>query len=220
MIRGAIFDLDGVLLDSMSIWNDLGARYLRSRGVTPEPGLNEILFSMSMEQGAAYLQTTYHLPCTAAEVGQGIAQMLQDFYYYEVPAKPGAAELLQFLAGKGIGMVAATSSPRAHVTHALERLGLLRYFSRILTTAEQETSKHDPLIYHLAADNLWADPCEVVVFEDSLYALRTAAKAGFHTVGVYDANGEKDQAGLRAAAEVYVKELGKVEEMWGRVNEA
>ena len=55
MTKAAVFDLDGVLLDSMGIWNDLGARYLRSLGVTPEEGLNEILFSMSMEQGAEYL---------------------------------------------------------------------------------------------------------------------------------------------------------------------
>ena len=52
MCNGAIFDLDGVVLDSMSIWNDLGARYLRRLGIAPEPGLNEILFSMSMEQGS------------------------------------------------------------------------------------------------------------------------------------------------------------------------
>ena len=58
-MRAVIFDLDGVLLDSMGIWNDLGARYLRSLGVTPEEGLNEILFSMSMEQGAEYLHTHY-----------------------------------------------------------------------------------------------------------------------------------------------------------------
>ena len=67
MCNGAIFDLDGVVLDSMSIWNDLGARYLRRLGVAPEPGLNEILFSMSMEQGAAYLQTRYALPMSAQE---------------------------------------------------------------------------------------------------------------------------------------------------------
>ena len=48
MIRGAIFDLDGVLLDSMGIWKDLGARYLRSLHIQPEPGLNEILFAMSI----------------------------------------------------------------------------------------------------------------------------------------------------------------------------
>lgn len=44
MIRGAIFDLDGVLLDSMAVWNDLGARYLQGRGIEPEPGLSQILF--------------------------------------------------------------------------------------------------------------------------------------------------------------------------------
>ena len=62
MIRAAIFDLDGVVLDSMSIWRDLGARYLLRRGLTPEPGLGELLFSMSMEQGADYLRTHYPLP--------------------------------------------------------------------------------------------------------------------------------------------------------------
>ena len=52
MIKGAIFDIDGVLLDSMIIWTDLGERYLRSIGKEPEEGLTEKLFSMSMEQGA------------------------------------------------------------------------------------------------------------------------------------------------------------------------
>ena len=101
MTKAAVFDLDGVLLDSMGIWNDLGARYLRSLGVTPEEGLNEILFSMSMEQGAEYLHTHYALPQSAAEVGAGIADMLRDFYFYEVPAKDGAAALLAALTARG-----------------------------------------------------------------------------------------------------------------------
>ena len=94
MIRGAIFDLDGVLLDSMGIWEDLGARYLRRLHITPEPGLNEVLFPMSMEQGAAYLKAHYPLQQSEAEICGGIAQMLKDYYVQEVPAKPGAAALL------------------------------------------------------------------------------------------------------------------------------
>ena len=152
MTKAAVFDLDGVLLDSMGIWNDLGARYLRSLGVTPEEGLNEILFSMSMEQGAEYLHTHYALPQSAAEVGAGIADMLRDFYFYEVPAKDGAAALL-------------------------------------------------------AAEALHAAPAETLVFEDSLYALKTAKAAGFYTIGVYDADGETDQAGLQKAADLYVRDL-------------
>ena len=131
MIRGAIFDLDGVLLDSMGIWEDLGARYLRAQGITPEPGLNAILFAMSMEQGAAYLKAHYPLPQSEAEIGDGIARMVADYYFYEVPAKPGAAALLAFLAERNIPMAAATSSPRTHVTQALRRLGLLPYLKGI-----------------------------------------------------------------------------------------
>ena len=112
MTKAAVFDLDGVLLDSMGIWNDLGARYLRSLGVTPEEGLNEILFSMSMEQGAEYLHTHYALPQSAAEVGAGIADMLRDFYFYEVPAKDGAAGARH--AGAGTAGAARIFHPAFH----------------------------------------------------------------------------------------------------------
>ena len=207
MIRGAIFDLDGVLLDSMGIWEDLGARYLRQLHITPEPGLNEVLFPMSMEQGAAYLKAHYPLQQSEAEICGGIAQMLKDYYVQEVPAKPGAAALLAALTARGVKLAAATSSPREHVTRALERLGLLGYFTRLFTTAEVGVSKHEPTIYLLAAEALHAAPAETLVFEDSLYALKTAKAAGFYTIGVYDADGETDQAGLQMAADLYVRDL-------------
>jgi len=218
MIRGAIFDLDGVLLDSMGIWKDLGARYLRSLHIQPEPGLNEILFAMSMEQGAAYLKEHYPLPQSEAEIGEGIARMLEDYYFYEVPAKPGAAALLNFLAERGIPMAAATSSPRTHVTRALERLGLLPYLQAVFTTGEVGVSKHEPAIYHLAAERLGTAPEETLVFEDSLYALKTARAAGYCTVGVFDVHGEEDQAGLKATAEVYLTALPEFPGHWDALN--
>ena len=54
---------------------------------------------------------------------------------------------------------------------------------------------------------LHAAPAETLVFEDSLYALKTAKAAGFYTIGVYDADGETDQAGLQMAADLYVRDL-------------
>ena len=207
MIRGAIFDLDGVLLDSMEIWNDLGARYLLKQGVQPESGLREILFSMSMEQGAEYMKEQYHLNKTAEEVLNGIQELLQDFYFYEVQAKEGAKELLSFLQEKGISMTAATSSPREHVTRALKRNGLYDFLKRIDTTSEVGESKHSPLIYQQAAQFLGTVPEETLVFEDSLYALQTAKNAGFRAIGVYDAQGETNQAGVEETGEVYLKNL-------------
>ena len=218
MIRGAIFDLDGVLLDSMGIWEDLGARYLRRLHITPESGLNEVLFPMSMEQGAAYLKAHYPLQQSEAEICGGIARMLKDYYAQEVPAKPGAAALLAFLAERGVFMAAATSSPRAHVTAALDRLGLLPYLKAVFTTGEVGVSKHEPVIYHLAAERLGTAPEETLVFEDSLYALKTARAAGYCTVGVFDAHGEEDQAGLKAAAEVYLTALPEFPGHWDALN--
>ncbi len=213
-IHGAIFDLDGVLLDSMAVWNDLGVRYLKKRGIEPEIGLSQILFSMSMEQGADYLKEQYHLTDTAQEILKGIEQMIQNFYFYEVQPKEGAKELLQFLQEQNVKMIAATSSPREHVTKALQRTGLLDYLQQIYTTGEVGVSKHEPLIYQLAAESLGTKPEETLVFEDSLYALKTAKKAGFRAIGVYDADGETDQDGVRQTGEIYLKSLSEFRQCW------
>ena len=209
-IKGVIFDVDGVLLDSMGIWTDLGARYLVSIGKTPEEGLAEILFSMSMEQGAEYLREHYSIGLTAEEIGTGLQDMLRDFYYYEVQARPGAQQLLQAVSSAGIKITAATSSPREHIERALERNGLLSYVDRMFTNAEIGKSKHSPDIYDAAAGHMGTAPGETCVFEDSLYALRTAAAAGYHTVGVFDSKGESDQEGLRGSAEIYLPDLCEI----------
>ena len=207
MIKGAIFDIDGVLLDSMGIWDDLGARYLRSLGRIPEEGLNKILFSMSMEQGAEYLNEHYGLNKSVKETVDGIGKMLEDYYFYEVLLKPGAKEILEFLKSKSINMAAATSSPRTHIEKALSRNGLLGYIDKIYTTSEVGVSKHSPDIYNLAADFLKTKSEETLVFEDSLYALKTAKEAGFVTVGVFDEKGESNQAELENQADLYLKKL-------------
>lgn len=209
-IKGVIFDIDGVLLDSMEIWTDLGARYLMSLGKEPEEGLAGILFSMSMEQGAEYLTEHYSLGLTPEEVTDGLSGMLRDFYFYEVAAKPGAAALMERFRAEGIKMTAATSSPAEHVGRALERNGMLGYLDRIFTVAEVGTSKHSPEIFDEAAAFMGTSRDETLVFEDSLYALRTAAEAGFHTVGVFDAGGEDDQKGMKETAEIYIKDLSEM----------
>ena len=205
MIKGAIFDIDGVLLDSMIIWTDLGERYLRSIGKEPEEGLTEKLFSMSLEQGAEYLKDTYIIDKDTSGILDDINKISEHFYYHEVEAKPGVEELLKDFRTRGIKMVAATSSPRSHVERALTRTGLHNYIDIIFTNSEVGVSKHEPDIYNLAAEYMETDPSETLVFEDSLYALKTAKAAGYVTVGIYDAKGEKNQAGLLENAKLYLK---------------
>ncbi len=203
-IRGAIFDADGVLLDSLFIWKHLGSRYLQKRGIPAAPDLDTRLFSMSLEQGAACLKREYALPESEEALRHALQEMLRDFYVNVVGLKSGAAALLRSFSEEGIPMALATSSPRTFVEKALQRNGVLHYFEgRIFTTGELGSSKHKPEIYLAAAESLGTAPAETLVFEDSLYALRTAKAAGFRTVGVYDADGEPDQEGLKEEADVY-----------------
>lgn len=208
-IKGAIFDVDGVLLDSMGMWMNLAEDYVKRLGADPEENLTSIVFSMSMEQGAEYISEHYSLGMTAEEIRDGISDSIRDFYFNEVKAKPGAEELVKSFKDAGIKMTAATASPREHIERALERNGLLGYIDGVLTCAEMGSSKHEPDIYYTAASHIGTEPEETLVFEDSLYALRTAAKAGFHAVGVFDADGETDQEGMKETAEIYIKDLNE-----------
>lgn len=122
-------------------------------------------------------------------------------------AKTGARETLEFISAHGINAAAATSSPRSHVVRALDRLDMLKYFKGIYTTAEVGESKHSPRIYKAAADFLNSEPHNTLVFEDSLYALKTAEKAGFIAIGVYDEYGEDDIEGMRSHSRVYLKSI-------------
>ena len=115
-ISGAIFDVDGTLLDSMSIWDTIGADYLRSIGYIPRENLNEIFKNMSLLQAAEYYRNEYGV--------SGVNAMLEQFYQYEAPLKPGAAELLARLRQNRVKLCIATATDRYLVEAALARCGL------------------------------------------------------------------------------------------------
>ena len=206
-IKAVIFDIDGVLLDSLSIWKELGRRYITNLGYQPVPDMDEILFPMSMEQGAAWLKDTFSLEDSQETIMRELEKEIQFFYFEEVKAKSGAEELLQKLNKLGILAVAATSSPREHVRKALERNHLLSYLEAIYTTSEIGESKYSPKIYLTAAEFLKINPCEILVAEDSLYALATAKNAGFQTAGIFDPVGEPEQKQLKNMADIYCQSL-------------
>ena len=72
MINGAIFDMDGVLIDSMPIWHNAGALFLEANGKKPRSDLQKILFDKSMMAGEEYMRDAYDLPMTMEEVRQGV----------------------------------------------------------------------------------------------------------------------------------------------------
>ena len=206
-MKGVIFDLDGVILDSMAMWAEIAPNYLRSRNIEPEPSLRETVFSMTMLQGAEYIKDHYHLQEATEEIIQAVSKIMIEFYHNEVTLKEGAMDLLNALKERKIPITVATSSPRILVEKALIRNGVIPYVSKLFIADEIGVDKHTPEIYQKAAEFMGIKPEETYVFEDSLYALHTASKAGFQTVGVFDADGERNQEGLKKEADFYIRSL-------------
>lgn len=208
MITGAIFDVDGTLLDSMGIWEHAGEMYLSRLGIRGGPRLGRILYPMSMDEGAAYLREHYCLDQTVQEITKGVSDTVSDFYFFQVNPKPGAIGFLKMLQARGIPMSAATSGDRRVVEGAFNRLGIGRFFRGIFTCAQAGAGKSRPDVYELALESLdGADRGSTWVFEDAFFAARTAGEAGFPVVGVYDSYSDSSQRRLMEASDYYMKDF-------------
>lgn len=207
MIKGAIFDVDGTLLDSMEIWEDVAIRYLKSIGVEAEPDLPEVMFTMSLPEGAAYVKEHYRLTRETDEIIQGVLDIIRKYYEETAPLKPGVTKILEELSRKRIPMTVATSNNKEEVEAAFKRLGIASYFSRIFTCEEVGAGKTRPDIYMKAAEYMGTRPEETVIFEDVLHAIRTAKKAGFLAVGLYDEASKADQKAIEKEADWYAKSM-------------
>jgi HAD superfamily hydrolase (TIGR01509 family) len=205
-ISGAIFDVDGTLLDSMSIWDAIGERYLRSLGYEPKENLNEVFNTMSLYQAACYYQSEYGVTLSTDEIMRGVNALLEQQYRCEVPLKPGAEKLLERLHQNKAKLCIATATDRYLVEVALRRCGVRSYFGELFTCNEVGHGKDEPHIFEAALRFLGTERAQTIVFDDALYALRTAKAAGFPVAAVYDSH-ENAQAEVQALADVYLENL-------------
>ena len=127
--------------------------------------------------------------------------------------KPGAAELLARLQQNRVKLCIATATDRYLVEAALSRLGVLSCFSGMFTCSEVGHGKDEPYILETAVAFLGTKKDETVVFDDALYAVRTAKAAGFPAVAVYDSY-EKEQKEIRALADFYLENLSQFYSYW------
>lgn len=191
-ITAAIFDYDGTILDSMPMWASVPSRFVRELGSEPEPGLDELIKHMSLEEGTKIFRQ-YGAAGTDEEIVDQIMDVVLDSYQKELQPKPGVIHVLDDLKKQGIRMCIATQTPSPMIRAANQRLGLDWYFEEIFSCSELNTHKREPKIYEIAAGHLGSDPAETLVFEDIFYAVETAARAGFPVIGIYDESSSGDR---------------------------
>lgn len=207
-IRGAIFDMDGTLLDSMFIWDTVGKDYLESFGIKAAEDLPQKLATMSLFQAARYYQEEYNVKRSEEEITRGVNALVEKYYRHDVALKPGVRELLEQLKKNGVKMCIASATDRPLVEIALKKQGIFHYFDEIITCGDIRHGKQDPDIYIAALERLQTPKSETPVFEDALYAAKTAKAAGFPVVAVYDSH-EAGQDELKKLADIYLCDLEK-----------
>ena len=186
-MRGAIFDLDGTLLDSMDYWASVAEEFFEINGILPPADTGRCF----LENGMGWCHELWRsmgLSLSFEETRDQIYALMDKKYQTVISVKDGAIDMLKRLKESGVKMCLATATDRATVEMALARLGIDKYFSRIFTCTEVGKGKKYPLIYELALEHLGTPKDETYIFEDAYYAIVTAHDAGFNIVGVYDKN--------------------------------
>ena len=209
-IQGAIFDLDGTLLDSMYIWSEIGLKFLKNEGVTPPPGVEDEFVKMSLVQAAEFYIKNYAPDKTVMDIVNSINALIKDFYFEEVVLKPGVKEFLDFLKNKDVKMCVATATDKYMVEKALQRNGIDMYFTEIYTCGSVGAGKDTAVIYDKSLEHLGTDKEKTYVFEDALYAIETANKAGYKIVGVNDVSEKADPETVKALCDYYINDYSEI----------
>ncbi len=207
MIKGAIFDVDGTLFDSMDAWHNAGYNYLKSLGITADKNIGDLFFSMTMDEVVEYMQENFDVPKDKEVVARGIHDQVEHYYRDLTELKPGALNLLKKMRDKGIPCTIATSTDRFLIEMGLEKAGISGYFVGIFTTTEVGKGKSFPDIFQNAMDLMGTEARDTWLFEDGLYSMITAKAYGMPVVGVYDRVSHEDQDAIREVADIYVENL-------------
>ena len=208
-ITGAIFDMDGTLLNSMDYWALVADEYLQTFGISSGEDTSRFFLENGMKAWHTYCVEKFGLNATFDEAKRRIYDFMDEKYDTVIDVKEGAREMLDALLAKGVKMCLATATDRASVEKILKRLGIEKYFSRIFTSGEVGAGKREPKIYQVALEYLGTDKETTYVFEDAIYAMRTAYGAGFRVVGVYDKNVYETEDEVRANCHVYLDKNSK-----------
>ncbi|MCF0246191.1 MAG: HAD family phosphatase [Ileibacterium sp.] len=198
-----IFDMDGTLVDSMPVWNQLGYEYLTKHGVMDSyEAIRQETDALTLSEAIFLYAERFGFDPSKA--GSEMTDMMKVHYGTDIPVKPGIPALLEDLKRKGVRMCVASASSEDLILTCLNHLNLSDYFEFVLSCETLETQKREPKIYLEAARRFQADPKDIAVYEDSLAAVQTAKKAGFYTVGVFSKEEEDHQKLIKQTADEYI----------------
>ena len=205
--KGAIFDMDGTLLDSMPVWKRLTQGYLSGFGVTVTDEEYAACEGFSQPQVAQYFADRYpDLSLDAQGIMKGMDALITARYETLAKPKDGVIAFLDGLRRRGVKMAIATLTARRHAEKALRERDMMDYFDFMLTIEDVGISKREPDIYLKSAEKLGLAPADCIVFEDAPYACATAKRAGFRVCGMVEPAYAAGENELRSVSDFVVEQ--------------
>jgi len=183
MIEAVVFDLDGVLIDSEPVWEEVRRGLVAERGGHWAPDSQRRLMGMSTPEWARYLSQDLGVGLPPDQVAATVIDRMAARYREHLPLMPGAAEAVQRLAARWpLGL--ASSAPAVLIDTVLEAAGLRPYFQVTMSTEQVPHGKPAPDIYLAVTSRLGVEPARCAAVEDSSNGLRSAAAAGMRVIAI------------------------------------
>ena len=184
MYKGFIFDLDGTLLNSAHVWENVDVISLSKRGLPVPDDYCEKTSTMGLRGAAIYTIERFGLNEPPEILMSEWQELAIDQYATNVGLLPCAKEYLAQLHSDGFPLAAATTGHRTIYTPALINNDIKKYFSFIADAEMVSVGKTEPDIYLLAAEKIGLQPCDIMVYEDVYPGILSAKRAGFNVTAV------------------------------------
>lgn len=202
--EAAIFDLDGTLLNSMDVWEQIDISFLKKRNLpVPADYVTEIC-ARSFEEAAQYTIDLFGLSETVTDIIKEWNEMAAYEYAHNVKLLPDTLDYLLRLKSHGIKLAVATGLPKELFLPCLENNSILELFDTLCSTDEVMRGKEFPDVFELAAKRLQTTPGRCIVFDDVLPAVKSAKQANMIVCGVYDKYSAQHRAEIERLADYYI----------------
>ena len=182
-IQAVVFDLDGVIIDTEGVWEEVRRAYVAEYGKSFLPDSQNRMMGMSTGEWSTHLSQDVGVPRTPAQVASDVLGRMAERYGEALPLIPGSVDAVRRIAAR-YPLALASSSARILIDQVLETAGLTDAFRVTLSTEEVARGKPAPDVYLAAASRLGHPSEACAAVEDSSNGLRSAAAAGLAVIAV------------------------------------
>lgn len=208
-ITGAIFDFDGTLFDSMHVWKGYKDNFFKHLGIELTEEDRKAFKGLFLRETFLLAIERFNLDKTYEELLSELFEYIKSRYMVETEPKNDIREFLEKLKSKGVKMGIATATGEPALEAVMEKYDMLHYFSAIYSTYTVGASKTEPKVYDVVLGELGTDKETTWVFEDALYAAKTAKANGYNVVGIYDKS-EPNQEELKQIVDMYINDYSEL----------